>query len=52
MDKSERENLTTRIHPELKEKAQIQAIRERRVMADLIEDALVAYLANVKTKVS
>jgi len=51
MKKSERKNATTRINPELKREAQIQAIREKRDLADLIEDALLAYLANV-TKAS
>ena len=41
----------SRINPELKREAQIQAIREKRDLADLIEDALLAYLANV-TKAS
>ena len=44
MNKSSRQNLTIRMHPKLKELLQIQAIRERRDLSDLIEDATKTYL--------
>lgn len=48
-NRADRISITTRMHPDIKERAQIQAIRERRQLPDLIEDALLLYLDNVKT---
>lgn len=44
MDKKTRENVTVRMNPTLHEAIQIKAIREKRTMADLVEDACKAYL--------
>lgn len=44
MDKSTRENLTIRMTPQLREELQIQAIRERRSLSDLLEDAAALYM--------
>ena len=38
--KSSRENLTIRMHPDLRDRAKIQAIQEQRSLSDLIEEAL------------
>jgi predicted HicB family RNase H-like nuclease len=42
--KSSRRNTTIRMNPEIKETLQIQAIREKRDLSDLIEDAIQLYL--------
>lgn len=42
--KSSRKNTTIRMNPEIKETLQIQAIREKRDLSDLIEDAIHLYL--------
>jgi predicted HicB family RNase H-like nuclease len=42
--KKDRENVSVRMHPKLHEAIQIKAIKERRTMADLVEDACKAYL--------
>lgn len=52
LKKSERENLTTRLHPQLKEAALKRAAEERQRMADIIEVALIAYLSSPKAKAS
>jgi predicted HicB family RNase H-like nuclease len=44
MDKKNRENVSVRMAPKIHEAIQIAAIREKRTMADLIEDACKAYL--------
>lgn len=41
---SKRENLTIRMHPDLKERLQIRAIQEKRHLSDLIEQAALLYL--------
>lgn len=41
---SQRENLTIRMHPDLKERLQIRAIQEKRNLSDLIEQAALLYL--------
>lgn len=45
--KSERENITLRMHPVVKQNAQIQAIREKRDLSDLVEDALELYFKSL-----
>lgn len=45
MAKRDRSNLTIRMEPSLKEVLQIQAIRERRDLSDLIEDGARLYLS-------
>jgi hypothetical protein len=45
MAKKDRSNLTIRMEPSLKEVLQIQAIRERRDLSDLIEDGARLYLS-------
>ena len=54
--KSERETVTTRIHPQVKLAAVIRAAQEGkgRSMADVIEDALIAHLclSSPETKAS
>ncbi len=41
---SKRENLTIRMHPDLKERLQIRAIQEKHHLSDLIEQAALLYL--------
>lgn len=52
MNKSSRENGTIRMNPNLKESLQIQAIREKRDLSDLIEDAAHLYLESLTVKAS
>jgi hypothetical protein len=44
---SQRENLTTRMDTALKIAAKVQAAREGRNLADLLEDAVILYLKSV-----
>jgi predicted HicB family RNase H-like nuclease len=48
MNKSTRENLTIRMSPELRQELQIQAIRERRSLSDLLEDGAALYLRSLQ----
>lgn len=43
--KAVRENLTIRMKPDLKERAQIRAIQQKRSLSDLIEEALEDFLS-------
>lgn len=43
--KATRENTTIRLDPQIKLKAQTQALTERRSLSDVIEDLLIEYLA-------
>ena len=47
-----RENCTIRMNPQLKESLQIQAVREKRHLSDLLEDAVHLYLAQLVQKAS
>lgn len=50
MDKSKRENLTIRMSPKLRDALQIQAVKERRSLSDLLEDGAILYLQSLTEK--
>ncbi|NEQ53029.1 MAG: toxin-antitoxin system HicB family antitoxin [Leptolyngbya sp. SIO3F4] len=45
LQKPPRQNLTIRMTPELKQRAQISAIQQKRSLSDLIEEALETLLS-------